>query len=221
MKRARDSAESTASWTEYLDRRPIVVALTGPNGAGKSTFFEAHLKSSGLLFLNADVIARDLEVDAYEAARIMAAIRAELVNQRESFIFETVFSDPVGDKLNFLRQTVQAGYAVILCFVGIADADTSAQRVAMRVSQGGHDVPTEKLVARFPRTLANLAAAIKELPCVLLFDNGDMRLPFRHVATYARGRCVHGSEPIPSWLKPLAGDYARNPKAKQTSILES
>ncbi|HEY2084388.1 MAG TPA: ATPase, partial [Verrucomicrobiae bacterium] len=75
-----------------MDRRPIMVAIAGPNGAGKSTFFEAHLKSSGLRFLNADVLARELDVDPYEAARMGAAIREELVAQRESFIFETVFS---------------------------------------------------------------------------------------------------------------------------------
>ena len=186
-----------------MDRRPIVVAIVGPNGAGKSTFFEAHLKSSGLRFLNADVLARELEVDAYEAARIITALRAELVEQRESFIFETVFSDPVGDKLGFLKQTAQSGYAVILCFIGIADATTSEQRVAMRVSQGGHDVPTEKLIERFPRTLTNLAAAIHELPCVLVFDNDDLRTPFRHVAVFANGRRLQLNEPIPSWLKPL------------------
>lgn len=42
--------------------------------------------------------------------------------QGESFVFETVFSDPVGDKLEFLR----------------------------------------RLVARYPRTLENLARAIRE-----------------------------------------------------------
>jgi len=51
----------------------------------------------------------------------------------------------------------------------------SEQRVSMRVSQGGHDVPADKLAARFPRTLANLATAIRELPCVLVFDNSDLR----------------------------------------------
>jgi predicted ABC-type ATPase len=187
----------------YLDRRPVVLAIAGPNGAGKSTFFEAHLVSSGLRFLNADAMARELAVDAYEAARMIAALRTELVNQRESFIFETVFSDPVGDKLLFLKQAAQSGYAVVLCFVGIADAETSGQRVAMRVSQGGHDVPTEKLVKRFPRTLANLAAAIRELPCLLVFDNEDLRTPFRHVATYTNGQAVLLTEPVPSWLKPL------------------
>ncbi|PYJ86929.1 MAG: hypothetical protein DME22_03445 [Verrucomicrobia bacterium] len=204
MKAGGSSAESaTDSWSKYFDQRPIVVALAGPNGAGKSTFFESHLKSSGLRFLNADVLAKELEVDAYDAARMVAALRVELVRQRESFVFETVFSDPVGDKLAFLKQTAQSGYAVVLYFIGIADANTSEQRVAMRVSQGGHDVPTEKLIARFPRTLANLSAAIRELPCVLVFDNDDLRTPFRHVAVFANGRPLLLKQPVPSWLQPL------------------
>ena len=204
VKAGGSSAESDAdSWTQYLDQRPIVVALAGPNGAGKSTFFEAHLKSSGLRFLNADVLAKEMEVDAYDAARLVAALRIEFVRQRESFVFETVFSDPVGDKLAFLKQTAQSGYAVVLCFIGIADANTSEQRVAMRVSQGGHDVPTEKLIARFPRTLANLSAAIRELPSVLVFDNDDLRTPFRHVAVFANSRPFLLKRPVPSWLQSL------------------
>jgi len=204
VKAGSSSAESdAASWSKYLDHHPIMVALAGPNGAGKSTFFEAHLKSSGLRFLNADVIAKELEVDAYDAARMVSALRVELVRQRESFVFETVFSDPVGDKLAFLKQTAQSGYAVVLCFIGIADANTSEQRVAMRVSQGGHDVPSEKLFARFPRTLANLSAAIRELPCVLVFDNGDLRTAFRHVAVFANSRPVLLKQPVPIWLQPL------------------
>jgi len=88
VKAGGSSAESDAdSWSKYLDHRPIVVALAGPNGAGKSTCFEAHLKSSGLRFLNADVLAKELEVDAYDAARMVAALRVELVRQRESFVF--------------------------------------------------------------------------------------------------------------------------------------
>jgi predicted ABC-type ATPase len=193
----------TDSWTEYLDTRPIIIALAGPNGAGKSTFFETHLKPSGLRFLNADQLARELEIDAYEAARIAAALRVELIKQRESFIFETVFSDPVGDKLTFLKDAAQAGYSVVLCFIGIPDAITSEQRVAMRVAQGGHDVPTDKLTARFPRTLANLAAAIRQLPCVLIFDNNDLRTPFRHAASFVKGRQLQANKPIPLWLQPL------------------
>ncbi len=186
-----------------LDIRPLVLALAGPNGAGKTTFYDAYLKPSGLRFLNADFFAREMDIDAYEAARIVTTLRNEFVKQRESFVFETVFSDPVGDKLAFLKQTAQAGYAVVLCFIGVADTETSEERVAMRVSQGGHDVPTEKLIARFPRTLANLKAAIRELPWVFVFDNDDLQIPFRRVAIFQNGRAVILKKPVPVWLKPM------------------
>ncbi len=73
----------------------------------------------------------------------------------------------------------------------------------MRVSQGGHDVPTEKLRSCFPRILVNLAAAIRELPQVLVFDNSDLGRPFRRVAVFERGSLVGRWEPIPDWLQPL------------------
>jgi predicted ABC-type ATPase len=183
-----------------LDQRPILLALAGSNGAGKTTFYNAHLKPSGLCFLNADEVSRELGIDAYEAARVVTELRRELVKHRESFVFETVFSDPVGDKLGFLKEATHLGYMVVLCFVGISSPETSEERVSMRVSQGGHDVPSEKLICRFPRTLANLKAAIRELPHVLVFDNDDLRAPFRRVAVFAHGQRVWSTEPMPKWL---------------------
>jgi predicted ABC-type ATPase len=186
--------------TSLLDRRPVIIAIAGSNGAGKTTFFESHLSATGLRFVNADALARSLEMTAYEASELAAAIRSELVEQGESFIFETVFSDPVGDKLSYLKGAAAKGYSVVLCFIGIADVETSEQRVLMRVTQGGHDVPTEKLQARFPRTLRNLSVAIRELPHVLIFDNSDLRRPYRLVAMFENGIAIGKRNPIPAWL---------------------
>jgi predicted ABC-type ATPase len=183
-----------------LDRRPVIVALAGPNGAGKSTFYHAHLEEAGLRFVNADVLSRELKIGPYEAAKVADSLRRELVKQRESFVFETVFSDPAGDKLAFLKDAAAAGYTVILCFIGISGPATSEQRVAMRVSQGGHDVPTDKLQTRFPRILANLRSALRELPHVWVFDNDDLRHPFRLVTVYANGQPVRSQKPTPQWL---------------------
>jgi len=188
--------------TSLLDRRPIVVAVAGPNGAGKTTFYCSHLQAAGLRLVNADIIARELDVDPYEAAHVAAAVRRELVRQGESFAFETVFSDPAGDKLSFLKETAVGGYTVLLCFIGLSSPELSGERVAMRVSQGGHDVPHEKLMARFPRTLANLAAAIRELPHVWIFDNSDLDRPFRLLSVCENG--IAGLRPpVPKWLQPL------------------
>ena len=186
-----------------LDRRPVIVALAGPNGAGKTTLYYAHLQPAGLRFVNADVLAQGLHIEPYAAARVAASVRQELVKQRESFVFETVFSDPVGEKLAFLKDAAQTGYNTILCFIGTAGPEVSEQRVAMRVSQGGHDVPTEKLVQRFPRILANLKTAIRELPNVWVFDNNDLRTPYRLVAIFESGRLVKLQRPVPRWLTPL------------------
>jgi predicted ABC-type ATPase len=186
-----------------LDRRPVVVAVAGPNGAGKTTFYFSHLRMAGLRLVNADTIAGELQIGAYEAARIAGSIRKELVRQRESFVFETVFSDPVGDKLGWLMETAKGGYTVVLCVIGTSGPEVSEERVAMRVSQGGHDVPREKLFARYPRILAHVKAAMKELPHVWVFDNDDLARPYRLVAVCEEGRIVRLRPPVPAWMESL------------------
>lgn len=184
----------------WLDARPVVVAVAGPNGAGKSTFYRVHLEPAGLRFVNADVLSLDLALDPYEAARIAQEVREALLASRESFAFETVLSDPAGEKVAFLQRAAAEGCTVVLCFIGIAGPDVSEQRVAMRVSQGGHDVPAAKLRSRFPRTMANLGRAIAVLPHVLVFDNDDLAVPFRLAAEFEAGRVVRVSKPAPQWL---------------------
>lgn len=184
-------------------RSPLIVAIAGPNGAGKTTFFNAHVQGMGLRFVNTDDIARALNITAYEAAEIAGALRRELVNQRESFAFETVFSDAVGDKLSFLAEAAASGYHVALCFIAVSSPETSMGRVDMRVLQGGHDVPTDKLISRFPRTMANLKAAIRTLPAVRIYDNNDLANPFRKIAEYRNGNLHFRSDVIADYLRPI------------------
>jgi predicted ABC-type ATPase len=92
-----------------LDHRPVIVALAGANGADRSTFYHSHLKAAGLRYVNADLLARELSIDPFEAANVADSLRRELVRQRESFVFETAFSDPVGDKLAFLKEAALDG----------------------------------------------------------------------------------------------------------------
>ena len=179
------------------------MAVAGPNGAGKTTFYNSHLQSAALPFINADVLAYELDLEAYAAARVADSIRRDLVKRRESFVFETDFSDPVGDKVAFLKEAAESGYTVVLCYIGISGPDVSEYRVAMRVSQGGHDVPSEKLRLRFARTVENLRTAIQELPHVLIYDNDDLSTPYRQVAVFEQGRLLTSNQRLPGWLKPL------------------
>lgn len=188
---------------EWLDRRPLLLAIAGPNGAGKSTFCQAHVVPSGLRLVNADTIAAEYGVDAYAAARIADRLRRQLVAHRESFAFETVYSDPVGDKLAFLRDAAAVGYTTVLCFIGLSSSRMSEDRVTIRVSQGGHDVPPDKIRERYPRTLVNLKLSIAQLPYVLIFDNSDLAQSFRRVAVFENGSAKEIAKPPPRWLRPV------------------
>jgi len=191
------------SLVSLLTRRPLIVALAGPNGAGKSTFFDAHLAQAGLHFVNADVLALSLGGSPYLAADLADRLRRELVGMRESFIFETVFSDPAGDKLAFLKSAETAGYTVLLIYVGVANAEMSNERVAMRAAAGGHDIPAQKLYDRYPRSLMNLKHALTTLSNVWVYDHSDLDRGYVLVASRANRESVASYGKIPDWLHPL------------------
>lgn len=184
-----------------FDGRPIIVAIAGPNGAGKTTFFHAHLASAGLPFVNADKLAEELAIGPYEAAQLADSVRCTMVSRSERFVFETVFSDPVGDKIAFLDGAARDGYVVVLCYIGLSDFNQSIERVAMRVSQGGHDVPDVKLRLRFSRSIENLRLAISRLPNVIVYDNSDLSAPYRRIAVFENENWRELMGPVPEWLQ--------------------
>jgi len=186
----------------------LLVVLAGSNGAGKSTFFKHFLAPLGLHLVNADLLAQELNPDdpaavAYEAAALADQERRQLVQMSESFCMETVFSDPVGDKLRFLEEARTAGYHVLLVFIGIDNPELSQARVVQRVSEGGHDVPDDRLQSRFPRTLENLRRAIPVVDDAWLLDNSSLDDPYAFVARYQNGRLVVASGRTPAWIAGL------------------
>jgi predicted ABC-type ATPase len=182
---------------------PRLIFLAGPNGAGKSTFFETFLKDSGLPFVNADRIGAALGISDSEAAAAADAARRQLLAEGLSFITETVFSDPVRAKLQFLRDAITAGYRVTLYFVGLSSAQLSAARVAQRVRVGGHDVPPERLERRFRQSLENLREALTFVPEVHVYDNSSAEIPYRLVLSIRESRSEFKADPLPDWLKPI------------------
>lgn len=190
-----------------MNGRPLLVMLAGPNGAGKSTFYETCLAQLGLPFLNADVLAAETGMDAYEAAAEIAEARRVLVTRRMGFVTETVLSDPVGDKVGFLAEAAAGGFDVQLIYIGISDARMSAERVADRVRAGGHDVPLEKVMARYDRTLANLKRAVDRLPRVTIYDNSSFDEPYRLVAEFRSGKLHQRTDgEVPEWCCGVMGE---------------
>jgi predicted ABC-type ATPase len=183
---------------------PVVVMLAGPNGAGKSTYYEAYLSGLALPFLNADVLANQTGLGPYEAAAEVAAMRDALVAARRGFVTETVLSDPGGEDVRWLRSVSDQGFATRLVYIGIASADLAAERVASRAAAGGHDVPRDKVVARYTRSLRSLGRAIRSLPSVTVYDNSSFERPHLFVAEFKGGRQERrGRGRVPSWAAPF------------------
>src|SRR5438128_7698315 len=182
----------------------LLVVVAGPNGAGKSTFVETFLKPTGILIVNPDEVAKGLSPDspedvAYEADRVADTWRRDLATRGISFCMETVFSDPQGAKLEFLKQCQSNGYTVMLVFIGLESAELSLGRVIQRVERGGHDVPDEKIETRFPRTFDNLRQALTFGDEALLFDNSSSDHPFRFVAAFRHGKRQRRKGYAPAW----------------------
>jgi predicted ABC-type ATPase len=98
--------------------------------------------------------------------------RLDWVATRQSFAFETVMSHP--SKLIQLQQAKAVGYMVEVYYVSTIDPRYNILRVADRVNAGGHDVPPNKVVERYYRSLSLLPLAIEIADRVTLVDNTEL-----------------------------------------------
>jgi predicted ABC-type ATPase len=157
MGRARDAGAGDAS---HVETTPSVVILAGPNGAGKSTAAPTLLRGAlGVTeFVNADAIARGLSAFAPEraalaAGRVMRTRLRALAAARESFAFETTLASR--SFAPWLHDLAASGYAVHLVFLWLPSAHLAVDRVAARVRDGGHDVPSDVVRRRYRAGLRN------------------------------------------------------------------
>ena len=160
------------------------------------------------VYVNPDFIARDEFGDwnapdaVIQAARRAAEIREGCLVQSRSLAFETVMSAP--DKLEFIRRAREAGFFVRLFFVGTDDPSINAKRVAMRVMEGGHDVPIPKIIGRYTKSLAYCSVVAWLADRTYVYDNsvdgGRAKLLFRA----SRGRLIKIYGEINPWAREIA-----------------
>ncbi|MEM7696953.1 MAG: zeta toxin family protein [Verrucomicrobiota bacterium] len=181
--------------------RPRITVFAGPNGAGKSTL-RAHLYlNHSHPFVNADEIAKEEGLGAYQAAELAAKVRSSYVEEGSSFMFETILSDPVGAKVAFLEDCQSKGFEIVVHFVGLDSVERSRARVTQRVLHGGHDVPDDKIQSRYPRTIANLIRLIPVCDQLLVYDNSSYETPYQLLARFEKGSLKQIAQSLPEWIR--------------------
>lgn len=138
-----------------------VLMIAGPNGAGKTTaammllptFLHIHE------FVNADEIARGLnplnsDGQAIAAGKIMLSRMQQLIDEGKSFGFESTGAGL--SHLGTLKQCKAAGYVVKLAFLWLPSAEMAMKRVAIRVKNGGHNIPPNVIERRYHKGIHHL-----------------------------------------------------------------
>ena len=138
--------------SEAAEKRIIIIA--GPNGAGKTTFALEYLPNEAgcPIFINADLIAEGLspfapDVVSMRAGRLMLEEIQRYVRSGISFAFETTLAGRRYAQL--IPRWRKTGYRVHLVFLRLENEELAIARVAVRVAQGGHNVPKEVIRRRF------------------------------------------------------------------------
>lgn len=134
--------------------------IAGCNGAGKTTASYTVLPEmlGCREFVNADEIARGLspfnpEGAAIQAGRLMIERVLQLMKDGQDFAFETTLATRSYIKL--IKQAQSVGYFVTLLFFSLPTPEQAVQRVARRVSQGGHNIPLDVIYRRYEAGLKN------------------------------------------------------------------
>lgn len=152
----------------FLDSsRPRILIFAGPNGSGKSTITKG-LPICGT-YVNADEIKRVSHCTDLEAAQEAEQIRQMLLRAYKDFTFETVLSTE--RNLDLLRQAKAQGYEIHAVFVLTNDPEINIRRVKSRAQAGGHDVPVEKILSRYERSLRNLSQLVRISDYTRVIDN--------------------------------------------------
>jgi len=181
--------------------------LAGPNGAGKSTLYETKIKPHvAAPFINADIIQRDELKNpdlsaSYEAAQIAEQRRQQHLQEGKSFAPESTFSHK--SKLALVHEAKAAGFRVIMYHVNVKSPELSIARVASRVTQGGHNVPEDKIRGRYERNQEIIRSAVIEADKAYVYDNSVKGKPPAWAITFDKGIADRVSGQVPAWARTL------------------
>lgn len=191
------------------NRKPELIVIAGPNGSGKTSVtkrFLHHEWGEGVIYINPDQVARDMFGDwnsdsaVLNAAKYCEEWRERCLNEKTSFVFETVFSSQ--DKIDFILRAKHAGFFIRVFFIATSHPSINASRIANRVLEGGHDVPITKIISRFYKSIMNCEIIAKFVDRLYVYDNsvdGRDAMPLFRLSNGVLGKLY--VEDVPEWAR--------------------
>ena len=159
-------------------RKPVLIVIAGPNGSGKTSTTRQvirHEWSRQCVYINPDEIAQSKfgnwnDVNAVrQAVEYCEEWRNQLLHEHKDFIFETVLSS--NEKVDFLKRAKEEGYFIRMFFICTESPTINAARIANRVMEGGHDVPIQKIISRYEKSILNAKQVTGFVDRAYFYDN--------------------------------------------------
>jgi predicted ABC-type ATPase len=160
--------------------QPVFLIVAGPNGSGKSSAYQdTDIEAAGrsVWIVNPDLLTariKDVEGLPIEEANGAAVRRIEAWLDASMDVHKTIGVETVLSTGKYRRLVAKAkklGFAVWLIYVVLDTPDRNVERVKLRVRKGGHDVPEEKIRARFTRSLLQFPWFLEQADQAWIFDN--------------------------------------------------
>lgn len=162
--------------------RPTLWIIAGPNGSGKSSLYrQSDIAgwSGAVWIINPDLLTISIserETPAAAAANLAAVQRIEVWRHASLDVYQTIGVETVlsSPKYRTLVDRAHArGFEVRMLFVLLDDVRLQIERVHIRVSNGGHDVPEDKIRSRRTRSFEQLAWFVDHVDKLFIFDNSS------------------------------------------------
>ena len=160
--------------------------------------FNLQDQISDLKYENNRLIFTNIDINSYFASVCADFIRKKLLEYKKSFTFETVMSSY--DKIELLKVSKSLGYRNYLYYISTSDPSINISRVKNRVAFKGHDVPEDKIISRYYRSLGFLKEAVKLSDRAYIFDNSSDEKTW--ICEITNGSDVDFKvDEIPSWVE--------------------
>ncbi|ALS27148.1 zeta toxin [Paenibacillus sp. 32O-W] len=180
----------------------MMYVFAGNNGSGKSTIRNLIVDRLGIsVNIDPDSLARGINSDHPDRRQVSAGKEAiklarECIHHKRDFSIETTLSG--GNAIRLIRDAKANGFEVTMFYVGLNDVRLNIERVAARVQNGGHDIPTEDIIRRQTTSMQNLLTHIHLIDHLIVIDNsgasGEIVLQAEQSALKYR------AESLPMWV---------------------
>ena len=143
-------------------------------GAGKTTLFEHEGIGRDVDYINPDLIVKQNNWDWGSRANNIKAgmialerIYKDIENQK------TLAIETTAVPWKLINKARGNGFYIDIKMIVAESVDLARERIATRVSQGGHGISEDKMVASFRRQEKNIKQAIKMADHLVIYKNID------------------------------------------------